>query len=177
MDPPTTGQGTPAGDGRHETRDEQLDRNWNELLQELRVMQTGVQIIAGFLLTLPFQQKFGQLDEVQRATFLGLVLVAAAATGAMLTPVSLHRLMFRRHEKAKLVAFGNTILKVSLALVALLIAGSAGLIFSVVAGGPAGAMAGFGILALLASLLLVLPIMARRRGPAAEANGDSGPRR
>ena len=56
----------PAGSGRNETREEQLDRNWMELLQELRVLQTGVQILAGFLLTLPFQSRFETLDDFQR---------------------------------------------------------------------------------------------------------------
>jgi hypothetical protein len=60
---------------------EKLDRNWNELLQELRVVQTGVQILTGFLLTLPFQQRFLHLNDFQRGGFLAAVLFAAAATG------------------------------------------------------------------------------------------------
>ena len=65
---------------RHETKTEALDRNWNDLLQEMRVMQTGVQIIAGFLLTLPFQRAFAELDDVQRTIYLAMVCIAGVTT-------------------------------------------------------------------------------------------------
>src|SRR5690606_31603274 len=61
--------------GRPETPEQRSDRNWNELLQELRVMQTGVQILTGFLLILPFQSRFADLDDYQRTVYLTLVLV------------------------------------------------------------------------------------------------------
>ena len=64
MDAQDTAAGTTKG--RHETPDERADRNWNELLQELRVSQTGVQLLAGFLVTLPFQSRFAELDSFQR---------------------------------------------------------------------------------------------------------------
>lgn len=67
----------PLNKDRHETATERLDRNWVELLQELRVTQTGVQILAGFLLTLPFQQRFAGLDSVQTTAY--LVSMAAAS--------------------------------------------------------------------------------------------------
>src|SRR5699024_8412941 len=56
--------------GRHETKDERSDRNWGELLQELRVTQTGAQILTGFLLTVPFQSRFTELDDVQVTAYL-----------------------------------------------------------------------------------------------------------
>ena len=59
---------------------EALDRNWNELLQELRVTQTGLQILTGFLVTLPFQQRFTQLDTFERGVYLGALAVAVSAT-------------------------------------------------------------------------------------------------
>jgi hypothetical protein len=153
----------PTDDGRNETREEKLDRNWSELLQELRVMQTGVQIIAGFLLTLPFQQKFATLDGFQRGLYLALVIVAALTTGLMLVPVSLHRRLFRHHVKDTLVADGDRIVKAALASIALLIAGSATLIFSVVAGDAAGTATGVALIAILAIILLVFPLLARHR--------------
>lgn len=52
---------------RNETSAERIDRNWNEMLQELKVVQTGMQILAGFLLTVPFQQRFLTLTGAQRA--------------------------------------------------------------------------------------------------------------
>lgn len=76
-----------------------MDRNWNELLQEMRIPQTGVQIIGGFLLTLPFQQRFGTLTELQKWWFLFLVVLATMTTGLMLVPVSLNRRLFQHHVK------------------------------------------------------------------------------
>src|SRR5689334_19894510 len=84
------------GDGRDETEAERLDRNWTEMLQELRVTQTGTQILTGFLLTIPFQQRFAELDDTQRGIYLVLVAFAALATILALAPVSLHRALFRQ---------------------------------------------------------------------------------
>ena len=67
-----------ADDARDETPQERADRNWNELLQELRVSQTGVQVLAGFLVTLPFQSRFEELDSFQRAWYVGLLALAFA---------------------------------------------------------------------------------------------------
>ena len=63
------------GRDRDETEAQRLDRNWSSLLQELRVAQTGVQLLTGFLLTLPFQQRFTQLDGVMRTVYLVTVAV------------------------------------------------------------------------------------------------------
>src|SRR5690606_32068463 len=87
---------------RNETASERLDRNWNEILQETRVTQTGIQILTGFLLTVPFQQRFTELTEQQRMFYLGLVLLAAVTTGLVVAPVSLHRWLFRRRAKDQL---------------------------------------------------------------------------
>jgi Family of unknown function (DUF6328) len=87
------------GDGRDETETERLDRNWSELLQELRVTQTGTQIITGFLLTLAFKQRFTDLDQFQIDVYLVLVVIAAFTTALGLAPVSLHRSLFRRRTR------------------------------------------------------------------------------
>ncbi len=88
-------------DGRDETEMERNDRNWTEILQELRVIQTGTQILTGFLLTLAFQQRFTDLDAYQVDTYLALVIVAALATALALAPVALHRALFRRRAKSR----------------------------------------------------------------------------
>ncbi|HET6268718.1 MAG TPA: DUF6328 family protein, partial [Arthrobacter sp.] len=67
----------PRVEGRNETFEERLDRNWMELLQELRVLQTGVQLVAGFLLTLPFQARFETLDDYQTGLYLTNVTLGA----------------------------------------------------------------------------------------------------
>ena len=154
-----------SGDGRNETREEQLDRNWNEMLQELRVMQTGTQIISGFLLTLPFQQRFQQLEQLERSAYLFLVLLAALATALMLVPVGLHRRLFRHRLKERLVANGDRISKVVLASVALLIVGSASFVVDIVAGRLAGIVIGIALLLAVAVLLLVFPLSVARSDP------------
>ena len=80
---------------RDETEAQRLDRNWSGLLQELRVAQTGVQLLTGFLLTLPFQQRFTQLDGVMRTVYLVTVACSIGATVLLVAPVSMHRLLFR----------------------------------------------------------------------------------
>lgn len=68
--------------GRNETDAERVDRNWNELLQELRVAQTGVQILSGFRLTLPFQQRFTALSQLYKVVFLIALVLATIANRA-----------------------------------------------------------------------------------------------
>src|SRR5918997_5958279 len=85
--------------GRQEDKNQRIDRNWNELLQELRVTQTGVQLLAGFLLTLPFQERFDDLTTVQEVDYLVVVVLAMVSTGMLIAPVSFHRAVFRRQEK------------------------------------------------------------------------------
>ncbi len=149
--------------GRDETFDEKMDRNWAELLQELRVLQTGVQILAGFLLTLPFQARFETLDGFELVLYLTNVVLAALTTALILLPVSAHRRLFRRGLKETLVASADRIAKVALAGVALLSVGTSALVFDVVAGRVAGLTAGGALLAILLALLVLIPNRLRRR--------------
>ncbi|GHG42077.1 hypothetical protein GCM10012320_04670 [Sinomonas cellulolyticus] len=119
---------------RRETYAEKLDRNWAEILQELRILQTGLQLVAGFLLTLPFQNRFTILDDYAQALYLILVVTAAVALVVVLTPLSVHRWLFRKQVKDRLVASGAWAAKVALGLAALLIMGTSALIFDVVLG-------------------------------------------
>ncbi len=80
-----------------------VDRNWQELLQELRVAQTGVQILTGFLLTLPFTPRFEDLAESRHAVYTAALCSAVAATFLLMTPVALHRALFHRHARSWLV--------------------------------------------------------------------------
>lgn len=149
--------------GRDETFDEKMDRNWAELLQELRVLQTGVQILAGFLLTLPFQSRFETLDGFELVLYLTNVVLAALTTALILLPVSAHRRLFRKGLKETLVASADRIAKVALAGVALLSVGTSALVFDVVAGRAAGLTAGGALLAILLALLVLIPNRLRRR--------------
>lgn len=152
-----------AGSGRNETREEQLDRNWMELIQELRVLQTGVQILAGFLLTLPFQQRFQTLDRFQVTLYLVNVGLAALTTAFILLPVSVHRRLFRKRLKATLVASADNITKIALGGVAALSVGTAALVFDVTAGRTVGLIAGGVLFAVLAILLAYVPVYLHRK--------------
>jgi hypothetical protein len=154
-------------DGRAETADERSDRNWNELLQELRVLQTGVQILTGFLLILPFQSKFAELDTFQVAVYLGDVLVAITATGLFIAPVALHRVLFREHLKTSIVTGGDRLTRVGLVLLAVALAATALLVFDVVLGRVAGIVVGSFVALLLLGLWAVMPLVVRRRHRAA----------
>lgn len=149
--------------GRDESREEQLDRNWAELLQELRVLQTGVQILAGFLLTLPFQQRFEGLDDFQVGLYLVNVVIATLTTAFILLPVSVHRRLFRQRLKESLVSSADTITKIALAGVGMLSVGTATLVFDVTAGRTAGLTAGGILLAVLLVLLIYVPLRLNRR--------------
>ncbi|MCU1510471.1 MAG: sodium:proton antiporter [Arthrobacter sp.] len=149
--------------GRNESVEEKMDRNWMELLQELRVLQTGVQILAGFLLTLPFQARFETLDDFQVNLYLANVALAAVTTALILLPVSVHRRLFRLRLKATLVSSADRIAKVALACVGLLSVGTSAMVFDVTAGRTAGLTAGATLLAALLILLVYLPSRLRQR--------------
>ena len=159
----------PAGSGRNETREEQLDRNWMELLQELRVLQTGVQILAGFLLTLPFQSRFETQDDFQRNLYLVNVAQGAQTTAFIQLPVSVHRRLFRKRLKETLVTSADNITKIALGGVSALSVGTAALVFDVTAGRTAGLTAGGLLLAVLAVLLAYVPLHLHRK---AREQGD-----
>jgi Family of unknown function (DUF6328) len=160
---PSSGSRTdPAAAPRFETEDERLDRNWQEILQELRVTQTGTQILTGFLLTLAFQQRFTVLDEFQVTIYLTLVVVAAITTALGLAPVSLHRALFRRHQMARIVRVANRILKITLGAVAVVLSGTVLLIFDVVIGRTAGFVAGGLTLVVTGLIWLLVPLGVKR---------------
>jgi Na+/phosphate symporter len=148
---------------RDETEAEKLDRNWNDMLQELRVVQTGVQLLSGFLLTLPFTERFADLDVWQVRLYLALVLVAGLAVGATLTPISVHRRVFGQHVKDRVVAAGHVFMQVVIALLALIIVGISTLIFSVVRGWPEALVVAVAAAGVLAALLIGLPLAVARR--------------
>lgn len=146
---------------RGETPTERLDRNWGDLIQELRVVQTGVQFLTGFLLTLPFQQKFGTLSHDQKAVYLGTVLTSVAATAFLQAPVSMHRALFRRHQRRRAVFFAHWLAIIGIALLGIAIVGVVTLIFDVVAGAAASAVAAVAVAVLLIVLWVAIPIGAR----------------
>jgi hypothetical protein len=141
----------PDGPQRDETATERADRNWNELLQELRVTQTGLQILTGFLLTLPFQQRYSELTTWLRVVLLVAVALAVTSTALVVAPVAWHRVLFRRNAKTELVSAAHRLTKAGLTSLALTIVAVVVLVFGFVAG-PVGAVAA-GVVAALVFLL------------------------
>jgi hypothetical protein len=151
---------------RNETETERLDRNWNDLLQELRVVQTGVQLLTGLLLTVPFQQRFAELSSEQRTLYLVTLSLSALATGLLVAPVSMHRLLFRRRARRELVDGAHRLALAGLATLGLAVTGVVLLIFDVVVGLTAAIVAGAVTLVVFVLLWGVIPLVQRRRRPA-----------
>jgi hypothetical protein len=150
-------------EGRNETDVERADRNWLELIQELRVAQTGIQVLAGFLLTLPFSSRFGDISDLHRRVFLVAFSLAVVTIGLMTAPVSLHRVLFAHHEKQTLVRVGAFFAKTGLASLGLTLVTVVVLIFGVVVGDTAGFVAGGLVLVFYTLGWLVLPLVLLRR--------------
>lgn len=102
--------------GRNETEDERADRMWTELIQEVRVAQMGVQILFGFLLTVVFTPKYADLSDTDQTIYIVTVVLGACATGALIGPVSLHRLVSGRRIKAQAVRWASRLTLLGLAL-------------------------------------------------------------
>jgi hypothetical protein len=140
-----------------------IERNWAEILQELRVVQTGTQILTGFLLTLPFQQRFGALGPWEIGVYLTLVSLAALATILALTPVALHRALFRRGAKPRMVAIANRLLRASLLVIGLTLTGTTLLVFSAVVSPASGIVAGAITLVVATTGWVLYPAVVRPR--------------
>jgi Family of unknown function (DUF6328) len=147
---------------RHETETERLDRNWSSLLQELRVAQTGVQLLTGLLLTLPFQQRFDVLDDTMRVVYLVTVGLSVLSTVLLVAPVGMHRLLFRRHRLDVLVSAAHRCAYAGLLLLGLALTGVTTIVFYAVAGHPAGIVAGVVALVAFAVFWLAVPLVMRR---------------
>ena len=142
---------------RGETEAEREDRKWEDMLQELRVLQTSAQLTAGFLLTLPFQQKFASLSDGQERFYLLLVVLAALVTALVLTPVAIHRRLSGQRVKGRVVSAGHLIFRLALAFLAVLVTGTVTFIFDVLVDLSAALVVGGSLALLLVGLLLALP--------------------
>lgn len=164
--------------GRDESPEERADRNWTDLMQELRVSQTGTQLLAGFLMTLPFSPRFTELGELQRAWYLALVTLAALCVGLTLAPVAMHRHHFRKGVKENVVTVAHHITSLALGAVAALMAGIVAFVFAMVVGNTWGVVAGVAAALVLSALLLLVPRGAVRRAQSqAESQESTASRR
>ena len=140
--------------GRDETREARADRNFADILQELRVVLTGTQLISGFLLAVAFQSGFEDLEPDEIVHYLVLVGVAALATLLGMTPVVVHRLHFAKRMKHEIVQVGNRLLIATLVVVSALVVGVTSFIFEVVVSRGAGLWAAAATIAVIAVLWL-----------------------
>jgi O-antigen/teichoic acid export membrane protein len=154
-----------------ETPTERADRNFSDLLEELRVAQTGVQILVAFLLTIPFQQRFPQLSPALRRVYDATLTSAVLAAVLLIAPVAFHRGVFREHRKAGLVQASHRLAIAGLALLAVAITGSVTLALSFASGWALGLVVG-AVVALTVILTWVVgPLRLRSGGLRGRAPG------
>jgi Family of unknown function (DUF6328) len=153
-----------VGERPGETEAERDDRNLIELLQELRVAGLGVQVLFGFLLSLPFTNRFVELNHPQRGLYVASILLAAISTALLLGPVAYHRLVFRQHQKERLVKDANMMAITGLAAVGLAIAAAVLLVVSYVDKGAPVVIITVFVVCLFAGLWFILPLARRRSG-------------
>jgi hypothetical protein len=158
--PPAASPG--PGESRPESEAERDDRNLAELLQELRVISIGVQVLFGFLLSLPFTNRFERLDGVQRDLYLTSLVLAATATTLLLSPVAYHRVIFRRGLKEGLVRFANLMAIVGLAAVGAAILTAVAMVVDYVAGTVPATLISALVAVLLGTLWFAIPVTRRR---------------
>jgi hypothetical protein len=148
-----------------ETEAERLDRNLNELLQELRVAQTGVQILFAFLLTLPFAARFGDVDTFELVVYIVALLASTAAAGMIIAPVAYHRMLFRRGRKPQLVRSAHRMASGGLAFLVVAIVGAVLLVLDFLVGRALAVFLSAVAAAWLVLFWGVLPWLRRRDAP------------
>jgi hypothetical protein len=146
---------------RDESQPERLDRNTVELLNELRIAGTGIQVMFAFLLILPFNTGWKQVDDFERTVYFATLLVVALAAILLLAPPIHHRLLFRHGEKPFLIRVGNNLAIAGMVCLGLGFVGILILISDVVVGGVAPAIVGVLAAAIIAGLWFVLPLVRR----------------
>lgn len=149
--------------GRNETEEERADRMWGELIQEVRVAQTGVQILFGFLLTVVFTPRYAKLPDTDQAIYIVTVVLGACATGALIGPVSLHRLVSGRRVKPQAVRWASRLTLVGLVLLLATMTASLLLILRVATHDSYVPYLVAGVVAWYGLCWFVLPLWTRRR--------------
>lgn len=150
-----------------ESDQRRLARNINELLQELRVAQAGVQILFGFLLSITFTGKYGTISDFVRYTHLVTVLCAAAAVALLTAPAAWHRMLFRQGRREDIVAAGNSFALIGLGFLAVAMTGTVLVLSEVIVGGRPALVIGFSALVVFGTLWFLLPLVAPDRNRSA----------
>jgi hypothetical protein len=164
-DPSTEKQDERDSGDRHETEGQRLDRNVDEMLQELRVAQTGVQILFAFLLTIAFQQRFPEVTNFQKTIYVTTLILVALATALLIAPVSFHRVVFRQRHKHTLVEATHRLAIGGLVLLLLALCGAVLLILDVVLGTRPAVIGTTGIGLWFIVFWYVIPLRVRAQPP------------
>src|SRR5919198_1490381 len=156
---------------RDETPAERLDRNFNELLGELRIALPGVQVLFAFLLTVPFAQGFADLSGFERGLYFAVLLLTALSSAFLIAPTAYHRLLFRRGRKREILFFANRAAMLGLGALALAMSGAILLITHFLFGPGAAIPVGTATLLLFGTLWYLFPV-ARGRRILGDGDGD-----
>jgi hypothetical protein len=148
-----------SSSSKEESEKDRTTRKWNEMLQELRVAQTGVQVLTGFLLTVSFSQRFPELSETDKIAYLITVSASILAAGLLIAPVAFHRVLFGKKEKEWLIGGANHTARFGLTMLGITMCGVMFLVFDLVWSMTAAIVATVVTLLVLAGLWLVLPIV------------------
>ncbi|MCO1658405.1 DUF6328 family protein [Pseudonocardia humida] len=169
----TTAQDAPVATGRNETPEERADRNMSELLQELRVVQAGVQILIAFLLSMTFTERFGRIDEFQRWTYVVTLLLSLLTAGLLIAPAAVHRVTYGRGLKPEIVQTGHKLFAAGLATLVLTLAGGTLLVLDVAVNRSFAVTTSIVVGLVLAGLWFLLPMPLLRHQIAEEQQGDA----
>jgi uncharacterized protein DUF6328 len=150
---------------RDESPAQRLDRNFNELLGELRIALPGVQVLFAFLLTVPFAQGFAELSGFERGLYFSVLLLTALSSAFLIAPTAYHRLLFRRGRKHEILFFANRAAVLGLGALALAMSGAILLITHFLFGPGAAIPVGIAALLLFGTLWYALPAARGRRIP------------
>jgi hypothetical protein len=154
---------------KEEDTGERLDRQWNELLQELRLAQTGTQILFAFLLSIPFSNRFQDAGNFTHAVYAGTLIASGLAVGLLLAPVSFHRILFQRKMRDRMIPIAGRMAAGGLAFLIVAISGGLLLALDVVVPRPAAfAIVGI-VLAWFLFFWYAVPLWVRRVTP---SNGE-----
>ncbi|MEV0289315.1 MULTISPECIES: DUF6328 family protein [unclassified Kribbella] len=152
-------------DGEHRT--ERLDRHWNELLQELRLAQTGTQILFAFLLSIAFQAKFQEADSFTHDVYAGTLIASALAVGLFLAPVSFHRVVYRQKLRDRMLPIAGHMASAGMIFLVIAMAGGVLLALDVVLSRSVAIVITAIVLAWFTVFWYVIPAWVR-----ANANGE-----
>lgn len=150
---------------------ERLNRQLDQLLQELRVAMPGVQVLFAFLLAVPFQQRFGDVSEFQRTTYFVTLLASATASVLFIAPTAQHRLLFERGEKQRIIRTASLCAVAGLLALGIAIIGAVVLMTDVLYGATTVLVAGAGLGGLLLWSWFMQALIRRHRAHT-DRNGD-----